>query len=304
MGTTRYTVIDGEILSENRNGVKRDYVPDPQGNTIALLDNTQTQTDTFSYYPYGEVASRTGTTQTPFQYLGTRGYYKDTNSRTYVRMRVLNTVYGRWMTQDPIGFDGGSYNLYQYAMSSPIVNVDVSGLFPSSPNSVSCSCNSSPYGQAVYPNDPRFGKLKPYTPNIYNWPAPLSIGDILCVQRAREEASNAQGRLSDEYPQGNGGPRDAFRHCVGSCLARRMCRARAYNHGIIDHEREDAYYAKGSWNNCYSPMDLANDEKGRKCFDKVKGTKKTCESCCTEALGAGELYVLPTCYWDLNPCPF
>jgi len=69
MATTRYTVIDGEILSENRAGVKRDYVPDPLGSTLALLDSTQTQTDTFSYYPYGEVASRTGTTATPFQYV-------------------------------------------------------------------------------------------------------------------------------------------------------------------------------------------------------------------------------------------
>ena len=27
MGVVNYTVIDGEIISENRNGVERDYVP-------------------------------------------------------------------------------------------------------------------------------------------------------------------------------------------------------------------------------------------------------------------------------------
>ena len=52
--TVRYTTLDGEIVSENRRGVMRDYVPDPLGSTVALLDNTQTQTDTFSYWPYGE----------------------------------------------------------------------------------------------------------------------------------------------------------------------------------------------------------------------------------------------------------
>ena len=51
----RYTVIDGEVVSENRGGVERDYVPDPLGSTVALLDNTQTKTDTFTYWPYGEV---------------------------------------------------------------------------------------------------------------------------------------------------------------------------------------------------------------------------------------------------------
>lgn len=43
MGTVRYTVIEGEVLSENRNGTKQDYVPDPLGSTVALLDNTQTK---------------------------------------------------------------------------------------------------------------------------------------------------------------------------------------------------------------------------------------------------------------------
>ncbi|GAB4453130.1 MAG: hypothetical protein OHK0029_05310 [Armatimonadaceae bacterium] len=70
MGTVSYTVVNGRVLSEKRNGVRRQYVPDPLGSTTALLDNTQTKTDTFSYYPYGEEASRTGTTPTlPFLHL-------------------------------------------------------------------------------------------------------------------------------------------------------------------------------------------------------------------------------------------
>jgi hypothetical protein len=50
----RYTVIDGEVTAEKRNGVRSFYVPEPLGSTVALLDNTQTKTDTFSYWPYGE----------------------------------------------------------------------------------------------------------------------------------------------------------------------------------------------------------------------------------------------------------
>ena len=62
-----YTTINGEIISENRNGVERDYVPDPLGSTLALLYNTQIKTDTFTYWPYGQVKTRTGTTASPFQ---------------------------------------------------------------------------------------------------------------------------------------------------------------------------------------------------------------------------------------------
>src|SRR5258707_11893077 len=98
-----YTVVNGEVLSENRAGVKRDYVPDPLGDTVALLDNTQTQTDSITYWPYGEVRTRTGANATPFQFVGTLGYYRDSASRTYVRARTLRTDQGRWLTEDPIG---------------------------------------------------------------------------------------------------------------------------------------------------------------------------------------------------------
>lgn len=43
MGTVRYTVIDGEVLSENRNGTKRDYVPDPLGSTRESVAQTEHQ---------------------------------------------------------------------------------------------------------------------------------------------------------------------------------------------------------------------------------------------------------------------
>src|SRR5262245_14913152 len=80
-----YTVVNGRVLSENRGGTKRDYVSDSLGNTVALLDSTQTKTDTWTYWPYGEVRTRTGTNATPFQFVGGLGYYRDSALRTYVR---------------------------------------------------------------------------------------------------------------------------------------------------------------------------------------------------------------------------
>lgn len=37
---------------------------------------------------------------------------------------------GRWMPTDPIGFDGGSWNPYEYVGNGPVVGVDPSGLDP------------------------------------------------------------------------------------------------------------------------------------------------------------------------------
>src|SRR5436309_165257 len=90
----RYTVLDGEVVSEKRSGAERDYVPDPLGSTVALLDSTQAQTDTYAYWPYGEERTSTGTTGTPLRFVGAFGYYKDAAGRSYVRARVLSMLRG------------------------------------------------------------------------------------------------------------------------------------------------------------------------------------------------------------------
>jgi RHS repeat-associated protein len=129
MATTRYTVFDGEIVSENRAGVLHDYVPDALGSTVALLDNTQTQTDQWTYWPYGESVRIKGSTQTPMLFVGTASCRQDNASNTNMHRRILSTPKGRWMTEDPIGLRGGDLNLYRYVSNRPVVTTDPSGLF-------------------------------------------------------------------------------------------------------------------------------------------------------------------------------
>ena len=93
-----YTTINGVIVQEDRNGVQRNYIPDPFGNTIALTDAT-TSTDTWTYWPYGEVRTRTGTNATRFLFVGTLGYSKDGGSGYlhYVRARYYQaTKWPQW----------------------------------------------------------------------------------------------------------------------------------------------------------------------------------------------------------------
>src|SRR5258705_12120206 len=101
MGTVRYTTVNGEVIAEKRNNVRSLYVPDPLGSTVALLDNTQAKTDTFAYWPYGEVRTRTGTTATPLQFVGTAGYYPGSASRPYVTAPTFHTQKGRRGSQEP-----------------------------------------------------------------------------------------------------------------------------------------------------------------------------------------------------------
>lgn len=121
-----YTTFAGQIVSENRGGVTREYISDPLGSTIALASDSAI-TDTWDYWPYGEVMSRTGTNPTPFTFVGTLGYFKDLLDKLfYVRARHYQPNYGRWLTVDPLWPDESAY---AYVGNGPANRVDPSGLW-------------------------------------------------------------------------------------------------------------------------------------------------------------------------------
>ena len=123
MGVASYTVIDGEIVSENRNGVQSDYIPDSLGSTVALVNSSHQITDTYTYWPYGEIRSHVGSSVTPYTYCGTIGYRSDSIGY-YVRARELKAIQTRWLTTDslwPLQF------AFAAMKSSPTSNVDATG---------------------------------------------------------------------------------------------------------------------------------------------------------------------------------
>jgi hypothetical protein len=121
-----YTTINGEIVSENRNGVPSDYIPDALGSTIALLSSQHQITDTWTYWPYGEVRTHTGSSVTPFTFGGTVGYHSDVlGSFTYVRASELRVSLTRWQRVDPLW---PSERPFCYAKSTPVTLADPAGL--------------------------------------------------------------------------------------------------------------------------------------------------------------------------------
>src|SRR6059058_5585152 len=130
MSVVRYEVIDGEIIAEKRSGVCMLCVPDAIGNTAALVDNTQTITDTFTYWPYGEESGGSGPRDTQMRFGGTLGVRRDNASRSYARARYPRKDLGRWQTLDSVGFQAVCVNFYWYAKASPVTYADPSGLVP------------------------------------------------------------------------------------------------------------------------------------------------------------------------------
>lgn len=121
--TTYYVYGLGLISQENSDGYKL-YHYDYRGSTTTITNLNGEVTDTIYYDPYGNIISRTGTTDTPFLYVGQYGVETDDSGLYYMRARYYNPQIQRFINVDPIR-DG--YNWYLYTDDSPIINIDPSG---------------------------------------------------------------------------------------------------------------------------------------------------------------------------------
>jgi RHS repeat-associated protein len=122
-----YTTFNGEIVSENRGGVIRYYVPDTNGNTAALMDESGNVTDTYEYWPFGEIRSHVGPSTTSFTFGGILGCYSDSWGGIYMRAREFVPKLARWLTVDPLW---PMQLPYAYAFNNPVTYADPSGTSP------------------------------------------------------------------------------------------------------------------------------------------------------------------------------
>jgi RHS repeat-associated protein len=117
-------------ISMRRGGNTYTYSTDGQGSIRQITSSSGTVTDTYDYYAFGEVLSRTGTTVNEFTYTGEQfdpnaGFY-------YLRARWYDPKDGRFASVDqstgkktePI-----SLHRYLYANASPLNFTDPSGKF-------------------------------------------------------------------------------------------------------------------------------------------------------------------------------
>lgn len=105
----RYTSISGQILAVCRGASRTEFVPDLVGSVIAMVDNTQSVSDTFSYWPYGEIRVRTGDNPSRLQFRGTSGYYALGGNGEAKLGGVFLTDTGRW-TSRSLGGPGDEGN--------------------------------------------------------------------------------------------------------------------------------------------------------------------------------------------------
>ncbi len=105
------------------------YHFDAQGNTIAMTNAAKAVVNSYSYSPYGVLLSQPSDEQVPqpFKYVGQHGVMAEANGLYYMRARYYDPQARRFISEDPIGFEGGDVNLYAYVAGNPMMGIDPSG---------------------------------------------------------------------------------------------------------------------------------------------------------------------------------
>jgi len=120
---------NGLIAQVGTNGAALYCHADGQGNVLAMTGAGGQVTDQWFHSPYGTVLNRTGSTDTPFQWLGGHGVRCEGGGIYLTHYRVYHAGLMRFTSVDPIGIAGGA-NLYAYCSGDPLLLTDVSGLCP------------------------------------------------------------------------------------------------------------------------------------------------------------------------------
>jgi RHS repeat-associated protein len=113
-----------EVISMRRGGSSYFYLKDGLGSTTSLSDNTEILVNTYEYDAFGNVISKTETVSNPYGYTGRS--FDSESGLMYYRARYYDPITGRFITVDPIGFNGG-INSYIYVANNPINLVDPDG---------------------------------------------------------------------------------------------------------------------------------------------------------------------------------
>lgn len=116
-------------VDADNTSVRHYYHFNHRGDTIGLSDTSGNFTDYYAYDEYGQVQEDSNNSlNQPFKFVGQYGVMDEGQGLYFMRARYYDAVVGRFLSEDPLGFEGGDWNLFAYVGGRPLVGVDPNGL--------------------------------------------------------------------------------------------------------------------------------------------------------------------------------
>ncbi len=139
--TNHYVYGVGLSSSLDASGAASFYDFDATGNTADVTGSNGSVESSYTYLPFGQILSSTGSTSNLFTFGGQLGVQNSGDGLYAMGARFYDPSIGRFTQQDPLGLSGGDINTYRYAGNDPINRADPTGL--ASIGLVSESANAS-----------------------------------------------------------------------------------------------------------------------------------------------------------------
>ena len=109
-------------MAELRSSTTSYYEADGLGSITSLTNSAGAVANTYTYDSYGNLTASSGSVSNPLSYTG-REFDSETGLY-YYRSRYYDPGSGRFLTEDPLGFNAGDANFYAYVSNSPVGFVD------------------------------------------------------------------------------------------------------------------------------------------------------------------------------------
>jgi RHS repeat-associated protein len=125
-GTTPVTnqIVGGmDEFFSTKSGASYSPITDGLGSVLALTNSSGAIKTQYGYDPFGNTTTAGASSTNVFQYTGREN---DANGLYYYRARYYNPQIDRFISEDPLGFDGG-INFYNYVANSPTNFIDPVG---------------------------------------------------------------------------------------------------------------------------------------------------------------------------------
>ncbi|NEQ42461.1 MAG: RHS repeat-associated core domain-containing protein [Leptolyngbya sp. SIOISBB] len=118
--------VDQILAEETADGTFHWALTDHQGSVRDVIDNDGNILNRIVYDSFGQVTSETNP-DFDFRFGYTGREQDDATGLMYYRARYYDPAVGRFLSEDPIGFDAGDANLYRYVFNSPTNYTDPTG---------------------------------------------------------------------------------------------------------------------------------------------------------------------------------
>jgi len=121
-----------ELIAEEPGSTPIWTLCDHLGSVRDVINTAGTVLNHIVYNAFGKLINKTSTTNVPtFRYTGK--LTDDTTDLQWNINRWYDASVGRWMSEDPMGFDAGDVNLYRYVGNNTTSCIDIFGMWKYSP---------------------------------------------------------------------------------------------------------------------------------------------------------------------------